>query len=127
MSIAPHLRWRIKKPKKKYNDFSISLKLRKENKTSEEFEIMLNNLTFEEIIGLKLEMASKAIGGKLYGLQLWHSLPDIARDAILKYVLCAFKSYTEGAAFIGVRPFKFKKYIEKYETLKFFEEEKKDC
>ena len=39
--------------------YSISKKLRREGKSSEEFEILFNSLSLEEVIGLKLELASK--------------------------------------------------------------------
>ena len=35
-------------------NYSISKKLKKERKSTEEFEVMLNNLSLEEIIALKL-------------------------------------------------------------------------
>mgnify|MGYP003629974493 CR=1 FL=1 len=54
--------------------YSISNKLKKDGKSSEEFEIIFNALSLEEVIGLKLELASKsAFKGKLYGLPLWYS------------------------------------------------------
>ena len=55
--------------------YSLSNKLRKEGKSSEEFEILFNNLSLEEVIGLKLELASKfGLKGKMYGLPIWYSL-----------------------------------------------------
>ena len=59
--------------KNKY--YSISNKLRKENKCHDEFEVMLNNLTLEEIIGLKLELAAKSAGGFLYGTPIFSAIP----------------------------------------------------
>ena len=50
--------------------YSISRKLRKENKISEEFEVMLNYLSLEEVIALKLEAASLATGGKYFGFPI---------------------------------------------------------
>ena len=35
---------------------------------------MLNNLSLEEIIGLKLELAAKAAGGYLYGIPIFSSI-----------------------------------------------------
>jgi len=65
------------KRRKNYNgknkDYSISNKLRKEKRSHEEFEIMLNSLTLEEVIGLKLELASRNIANRLYGLPIWSS------------------------------------------------------
>ena len=38
---------------------SLSRELRKNGKTTEEFEVMLNSLSLEEVIGLKLELATR--------------------------------------------------------------------
>ena len=53
---------------------------------SEEFEIIFNNLSLEEVIGLKLELASKSsFNGKLYGLfcdsGLKYSITIISKNA----------------------------------------------
>ena len=42
--------------------YSLSKKLRREKKSNDQFEVMLSQLTLEEVIGLKLELASKEIG-----------------------------------------------------------------
>ena len=61
-------------------NYSIAKKLRKQNKTTIEFEIMFNNLSLEEVIGLKLELASNIAGSKLYGFKIWKSLPEIIQE-----------------------------------------------
>ena len=63
---------------------------------------MLNNLSLEEIIGLKLELAARSVGNMLYGLPILTSLPYITRDAILKYSLSATRSKKEAARFLGI-------------------------
>ena len=48
--------WKKKKKlsgKNRY--YSLKKKLRRENKITDEFEVMLNSLSLEEVIGLKLE------------------------------------------------------------------------
>ena len=57
--IKQKMTWNKRKRYGIYKNYSLVNKLRKENKTTEEFEIMLNNLSLEEVIGLKLELASK--------------------------------------------------------------------
>ena len=119
---------------KKRNDgrnryYSISNKLRKDGKSSEEFEIIFNNLSLEEVIGLKLELASKsAFKGKLYGVPLWYSIPNIVRDAVLKYALSATRSKREAARFLGLNELAMKKNINRYKIDDYFEKEldKKD-
>ena len=50
-----------------HSSYSIAKELRKENKINNEFEAMLSHLTMEEIIALKLELATRSVGGKFYG------------------------------------------------------------
>ena len=103
----------------------IQKKLLREEKITEEFEIILNRLTLEEVIGLKLELASKVFGGKSYGLPIWHSMKDIVNDAVVKYALSACRTKKEAARFLGLKPQNFNKLLKKYNTESFFEKELK--
>jgi hypothetical protein len=76
--------------------YSLSKKLRRENKSNDEFEVMISQLTLEELIGLKLELASKVLDGRLFGLPVWNSMHSIVQDAMLKWVYSA--SRTKGEA-----------------------------
>ena len=101
--------------------YSISNKLKKDGKSSEEFEIIFNNLSLEEVIGLKLELASKsAFKGKLYGLPLWYSVPSIVKDAILKYAMSATRSKREAARFLGLNELVLKNLIRKHRIDDYF-------
>mgnify|MGYP003660679915 FL=1 len=114
------------KPKKrragKNRYYSMARKLRREGKSTVEFEVMLNNLSFEDLIALKLELASKVAGSKLYGFKLWHSIPDLVRDAMLKYALSATRTKNEAQRFLGIDSLNYKKMLKKYQTESFFEE-----
>ena len=81
---------------------------------------MLNSLSLEEVIGLKLELAAKAAGGKLYGIPLWHSLTDISKDAVFKYALSACQTKKEAEAFLGIDMQTFHKLQKKFETEEYF-------
>ena len=102
--------------------YSISNKLKKENRSSEEFEIIFNNLSLEEVIGLKLELASKSsFNGKLYGVPIWYSIPNIVRDAVLKYAMSATRSKRDTARFLGLNEFAMRRAINKYKIDDYFE------
>ena len=100
--------------------YSIASKLRKEHKSNDEFETMLNALSLEEVIGLKLELAAKAAGGKLYGLPLWNSLHDITKEAVFKYSLSATRTKKEAAAFLGISVKSFRKLQKKFKSDHYF-------
>jgi len=106
------------KRKKNYNgknkNYSITNKLRKEGKSNEEFEIMLSNLTLEESIALKLELATRSIANRLYGVPLWHALNDVVRDAVLKYAFSATRTKLEAMRFLGLKENSFHELVKKY-------------
>jgi hypothetical protein len=103
-------------------NYSLIRKLKKENKTNNELEIMFNQLSLEEVIGLKLELASKAAGSSLYGLPIWHSLKNIVQDAVMKYAVSATRTKGEAARFLGVTPKYFRTIYEKYKVDSYFED-----
>tara|TARA_A100001515_G_scaffold51830_2_gene40891 strand:+ start:3681 stop:4052 length:372 start_codon:yes stop_codon:yes gene_type:complete len=116
--------WKKKKKLQGKNRYySVSKKLRNEFKSNDEFEIMLNNLSLEDIIALKLELASKSAGGCLYGLPLWRSLRYITEDAVLKYTLSATRTRVEAMRFLGMLPIEYRRIKQIYEHEKYFEEE----
>ncbi len=92
------------------NNFSISRKLKLEGKISEEFEVMLNNLSLEEMISLKLELASKIMRGNLFGFPIIKAMPSIVRDALVTFALSATKNLSEAASLLGITVQELKKY-----------------
>ncbi len=114
-------RSRFKRPDQDY--YSIANKLKSEGKINEKFEVMLSSLTLEEIIGLRLELAAKTVNYKLYGLNLWSTIPDIVRDGILKYVFSAARTKGEMASFLGLDKSVLKKLLKKYNITNYFSKE----
>ena len=110
--------------KKSTKNHSIATQLRKEGKSTEEFEVMLNKLALEEIIGLKLELANRAAGGYLYGMPVWRAIPDLVRDAVLKFASTAAKTKGEAARFLGISANDMEKFSRRYRISYFFEKDK---
>lgn len=106
------------KRKNNYNgknkNYSMSKKLRKERRSNEEFEIMLNTLTLEEVIALKLELATKPIANRMYGFPIWHSLHSIVQDAVFKYAFSATRTQAEAMRFLGLKENSFHLLRKKY-------------
>lgn len=114
-------RSRFKRPDRDY--YSISNKLKSQGKINEKFEIMLSSLTLEEIIGLRLELAAKAVNYKLYGLNLWSAIPNMVQDAVLKYVYSAARTKGEMASFLGLDKSALKKLLKKHDITTYFSKE----
>ena len=101
---------------------SISKKLRKEKKTTIEFEVMLASLTLEEIISLKLELAAKNVGGKFYGFPIWKSSTLIIKDSLIKFALSSSSSHKEAASILGITISELKRFIKKYKVNEYFDD-----
>jgi len=95
------------KRKKNYNgknkNYSMSNKLKKERRSNDEFEIMLSSLSLEEVIALKLELSTKPVSNRLYGIPLWSSLQNIVQDAVFKYAFSATRTQAEAMRFLGLK------------------------
>jgi len=105
-------------------NYSVSKVLRKKNKTSDEFEAILNSLSLEEVISLKLELAAKSCGGKMYGIPIYKYLDLIVKDAIIKYALSACHSKAEAQNFLGLKSAEWMELLKGFNPDPYFDEEK---
>jgi len=96
------------------NDLSFSRKLRTEGKSNEAFEIMLSTLTLEEVIGLKLECASRLTNGKLYGFNLWSNIVNIVKEALYNAIISITDTNKEATRVLGINEQTFKSLKRKY-------------
>lgn len=103
-------------------DYSISYVLRKRSLSNDEFEVMLNALSLEEVIGLKLELSGRALKNKPYGLQVWKILPHIIYTAVLRFALSATRSRADASDFLGIEKKRLRKLIRDYNLTEYFEE-----
>lgn len=106
----------------KYAHYSISRKLRKEGKSNDEFETMLSVLPLEDVIALKLELATKPMGGRLYSIPVWKILPEIVKESVFKFAYSCCRSQAEAMAFVGLPEEKFYRLRRKYDIKRFFED-----
>ena len=101
---------------------SVAKKLTNENKINSDFEVRLASLKLEEIIALKLELASRNLRGKLYGFPVWNTSTYIIKDALIKFALSATNSHREAANMLGITITDLKKFIKKYKVNEYFED-----
>ena len=116
-----HLSWKKQRRLQgKNKHYSLIKKLRLENRSNDEFEVMLSQLTLEEVIGLKLELASKVLEGRLFGLPIWHSMHSIVQDAVFKWVYSASRTKAEATRFLGISQSDFYDLVKKYKVDDYF-------
>jgi len=112
------------KNKKKYNNknYSVINKLKADKKISDSVLIELDGLSLEEIIAIKLELTTRFLCGKLYGLPLWRVTKQTVIDALLKTALSISKTKKEASRFLGIDYSEYNKLLKKYKTVSFFED-----
>jgi len=106
---------KIREYKGKNNEYSLRNKLKRDKKITDEFEIMLSTLTLEEIIGLRLELASSYINNKLYNFNIYKSIRYITKEACLKFALSSTRSMKDAASLLGLKESDFRRELKKYE------------
>jgi hypothetical protein len=104
----------------KVKDYSVSKKLREDKKSNDYFEIMIGNLTLEELIALKLELSYKNLDFPLYGFPLWRSTPYIIKDAILKCALSINNTKKQARLFLGLQQGPFWRAMKTYKLDGYF-------
>ena len=107
------------KSKTKYK--SIVSKLRDNNLVSDDLLVLVNNMSLEDIIALKLELSSRIVKNRFYGFDVWRNSKFIVQEAILKFAISATESKKDAARFLGLDYHTFLKLTKKYEIQKFFD------
>ena len=108
------------------NRYSLSKILRDKKKSNEYFETMLANLTMEEVIGLKLEVALSKNPTLMVGLPIWKSTPKFIRDAMLKAALGIAGTKKGAMRLLGMSAKTFNNYLNKLEILEYYKEKGDD-
>ena len=104
---------------KKYK--STSMVLRSKGKSCQEFETMVNSLTFEELISLKLELSLKWTNKKLFGYPILKSFHHIVRESLLIFAYSACQTNNEASSMLGITRHQYKQLLKKYKIRQFFE------
>ena len=82
--------------------YNLSEQLLQSKRIDENFIHVLDGLSFEEIIGLKLETTAKLVKGKMYGFKIYHTLPVIVKEALIRYTSRKFTFKSHAANFLGI-------------------------
>jgi|TARA_Y100001973_G_scaffold104202_1_gene173441 DNA-binding protein Fis len=95
----------------KYNSVLKDVNNKFENKN---FELIISNLTLEELITLKLELSAKSLNGKLFGYPIYKNVQHIVRESLVRFALRFCNSQEKAANLLGINVREFKSYIKKH-------------
>lgn len=94
--------------------YSIIENLRNQNKSDDRFELMVELLSLEDLIALKLELSSRSANYALYGFPFWRIANQIVKEAIFKYAMKSCASPKEVYAFLSIDAITLMKLKRKY-------------
>ena len=109
--------------KSKINNKSIINKLTHEGVVSQELLVLINNLTLEDLIAIKLELSCALVKNKLYGIEFWSNACYIIREALLKFAISVSRSKKDAARFLGLDLREFNTQYKKYNIESYFKED----
>tara|TARA_R100000995_G_scaffold62758_1_gene32243 strand:+ start:430 stop:765 length:336 start_codon:yes stop_codon:yes gene_type:complete len=108
--------------KSKIASKSIINKLTHEGVVSQDLLVLINNLTLEDLIAIKLELSCALVRNKLYGIDFWSNSCYIIREALLKFSISVSKSKKDAARFLGLDLREFNTQYKKYNIESYFKE-----
>ena len=100
---------------------SIASKLINDGIASEDLLVLVNSISLEDIIALKLELSSKILQNRFYGFDIWRNTNYIVKDALLKFAIANTNSKKDAARFLNLNYSAFSRLIKKFEVDKFYE------
>ncbi len=105
------------------SDKSLINKLTHEGIISSDLLVLINTLTLEDIIAIKLELSCSQVNNRLYGLDLWNKACYIIKDGLLKFAISTTQSKKDAARFLGLTYLDFKNQLKNYNIESYFDKE----
>ena len=99
---------------------SIIKKLKDQNRIDDRTLVYINNLTLEDLLAVKFELAANHINNRLYGFDIWRAMPHIVKEATLKFAISTTKSKKDASRFLGLTYLEFLNICKKYKIDNFF-------
>lgn len=87
--------------------YSLTEELKESKRIDDQFIHIIDGLSLEDLMLLKIESASKYVRGKLYGMKFYFNLVPIMRAALLRYCNKKFNKTAHAANFLGLTQKKY--------------------
>jgi hypothetical protein len=101
-------------------NYNLKNKLLKENKINDDFLEKLKFLKLEELITLKLLVATSLLKGKLFNFPFLKYSTDICKESVLRFALSQANSKREASLILGIKKADLIQYIRAHDLEKEF-------
>jgi hypothetical protein len=105
------------------SNVSLLNKLTDEGLINSDLLVLINNLTLEDLIALKLELACSHVNNRLYGLDIWKKSGYIIKEALLKFAISTTQSKKDAARFLGLTYVELKQQLKRFDIETYFKKE----
>ena len=105
---------------------SIITNLKDQGLLTDQTLVSINAISLEDLIAVKLELACNHVNNRLYGFDIWRALPNIVKEATLKFAISSTKSKKDASRFLGLTYLEFLNICKKYQINQFFDTENKE-
>jgi len=95
-------------------NYNLKNKLLKENKIDNDFLEKIKFLKLEELITLKLLVATSLLKGKLFNFPFLKYTTEICKESILRFALSQAKSRKEAQLILGIKKADLIHYLKSY-------------
>ena len=95
-------------------NYNLKNKLLKENKIDNEFLEKLKFLKLEEVIALKLIVATSLLKGKLFNFPILKYTNEVCKEAVLRFALSQANSTKEALLILGIKKADLMYYLKAY-------------
>jgi hypothetical protein len=102
---------------------SIINKLTHKGIVSNDLLVLINSLTLEDLIAVKLELSCSHVNNRLYGLDIWNKACYIVKEALLKFAISTTQSKMDAARFLGITYLEFRTALKNYDVNTYFDKE----
>jgi hypothetical protein len=101
-------------------NYNLKNKLLRESKIDKSFLEKINFITLEDLITLKLLVATEGVKGKLYNFPFMKYANDICKEAVVRFALSQSRNTREASLILGMKKADFISYIRDYNLLEEF-------
>tara|TARA_E500000331_G_C17220698_1_gene697973 strand:- start:811 stop:1203 length:393 start_codon:yes stop_codon:yes gene_type:complete len=101
-------------------NYNLKNKLLKEGKINQDFLEKIKFLKLEELITLKLLVATSMLKGKLFNFPFLKYSTEICKESVLRFALSQAKSKKEALLILGMKRADLSYYLKKYDLEKDF-------
>lgn len=97
-----------------YKNYSKISELKKMNKIDDQFVFIIETLTLEDLISIKLETVMRSLNFKFFNFPLWKSTHRMVSEALINSIITVAKNNSDAARILGIDLKQYRNYLAEF-------------